>query len=86
MWGVIVHMRIHNGREKNWERIFAEHCARVRASKPGAPIYDSQRSKEVHRPHRVKRFASEVSYLAHRGRSVGHVEMLACINGDLKID
>ena len=85
--GVIARVRIHKGREADWERIFAERRERVLATEPGTLIYDLLRSKDD--PSRyiaVERFDSEEAYRAHREGSQGHEEMLACIDGDPEID
>lgn len=87
MWGVIARVRIHKGREKDWERIFAERRRRVLATEPGTLVYDLLRSKDDPSVYiAVERFTSEQAYLDHRAGSVGHEEMLACIEGDPDID
>ncbi len=87
MWGVIAKVRIYEGREADWERIFAARRERVLATEPGTLIYDLLRSKADPSIYfAVERFVSEDAYHAHRAGSQGHEEMLACIEGAPEIE
>jgi len=87
MLGIIARVRIHKGREADWERIFAERRKRVLAIEPDTLIYDLLRSKADPSVYiAVERFTSEEAYFAHRAGSQGHEAMLACIDGDPEID
>lgn len=87
MWCVIAKVRIFEGREADWERIFADRRRHVLATEPGTIVYDLLRSKaDASVYFAVERFVSEEAYHAHREGSQGHEEMLACIEGDPEIE
>ena len=68
MIGVVATLRAKEGREAEFEAVFAETAAAVRANEPGNSLYQLTRSRTEPRTYKVLEiYADDAAVEAHRG-------------------